>query len=50
MVIIQLKKDVENVENILGAIEMKHDLTAEDLETLMWIEIGLPSLRIRPKF
>ena len=30
---------------------MEHDcLTKEDLETLMWIEIGLPSLRIKPEF
>lgn len=29
---------------------MEYDLTGKNLETLMWIEIGLPSLRIRPKF
>lgn len=25
-------------------------ITGEDLETLMWLEIGLASLRIKPNF
>lgn len=50
IVIQQQKKDAENVENITGAIEMEDHIIAEDLETLMWMETGLPSLRIRPKF
>ena len=50
MVIQQQKKDAENVENITWAIEMEDHIIAEDLEILMWIETGIPSQRIRPKF